>query len=99
VRAAPTGRKSNILKGSPPSLSRICETMMLGEVPISVMRPPSSEAKDMGMRSAEGEVPFFFASWKATGMSIASAPIFLTKAARTATLEVSAITCRRGVVR
>ena len=48
--ASPTGVKSNMRKGSPTSSSRMRETMTLGEVPISVIVPPSSEPKAIGMR-------------------------------------------------
>ena len=47
---APTGVKSNIRKGSPTISSRMPETMMFGEVPISVIVPPSSEPKAIGIR-------------------------------------------------
>ncbi len=45
----PTGVKSNMWNGSPRRSWRICETMMLGEVPTSVMVPPRSEPKAIGM--------------------------------------------------
>ena len=82
---APTGVKSNMRNGSPTSSSRMRETMMFGEVPISVIVPPSSEPKAIGISRQEGEVPVRRASWKATGISMASAPMFLTKAESTVT--------------
>lgn len=58
----PTGVKSNIAKGSPPSSSRTRETMTLGEVPTRVTMPPSSEAKAIGIRKTEGDFPSLRAS-------------------------------------
>ena len=60
-------------------------TMMLGEVPTSVINPPSREPNDIGIRKEEGEVPDLFETWKAAGIIIASAPIFLTRAERKVT--------------
>ncbi len=54
---------------------------MFGEVPIIVIVPPSSEPKAIGIRKYEGEIFVRRASWKATGISMASAPIFFTKPA------------------
>ena len=82
---APTGVKSNMPKGWPRISSRMRDTMMFGEVPTSVMVPPSSAPNDIGISSDEGEVPVRRASWKAIGISMASAPIFLTKAESTVT--------------
>ena len=62
---------------------------MFGEVPTSVTMPPSSEPNAIGISIAEGGVPVRRASWKATGIIIASAPIFLTKPDRAATTAVS----------
>ena len=67
-------------KGCPVISSRTRLTMMLGDVPISVISPPSSEANAIGIRKADGEVSDFFAIWNAAGIIIASAPIFLTSA-------------------
>jgi hypothetical protein len=47
---APTGVKSNMRNGSPRRSFRRPETMMFGEVPISVMVPPRSEPKAIGIR-------------------------------------------------
>ena len=58
---------------------------MLGEVPIWVIRPPSSEPKAIGIRKIDGEMPERRANWKAIGIMIASAPMFLTKAESTVT--------------
>ena len=68
-----------MLKGSPSSCSRTRETMMFGEVPTNVTMPPSSAPNDIGINNEDGDVPVRLASWKATGMSMASAPTFLTK--------------------
>ena len=59
--------------------------MMLGEVPTRVTMPPSSEPKAIGMRKLEGGVLVRRAIWNATGIIIASAPIFFTKADSTVT--------------
>jgi hypothetical protein len=64
--------------GSPVISSRTRLTMMLGEVPTRVMRPPSSEPNAIGISMQEGEVRERFAIWKAAGISMASAPIFFT---------------------
>ena len=53
----PTGAKSNMAKGWPVISSRRRDTMMLGEVPISVIRPPMSDAKAIGISRLDGEVP------------------------------------------
>ena len=72
---------------------------MLGEVPTSVMVPPSNAPKDIGMSSEEGEVPVRRASWNAIGISMASAPIFLTKAESRVTEPARATIWRLMVVR
>ena len=69
---------------------------MFGEVPICVIRPPSSEAKAMGIRNIDGETRDFRAIWKATGIIIASAPIFLMNAESTATIATRISSCTRG---
>ncbi len=84
-------------KGWPVMSARTLETMMLVEVPTSVTRPPISEAKDIGIRRSEAGVPVLRPSWSATGMKIASAPMFLVKTDRPITAPASAGTCRRGV--
>ena len=69
------------------------DTMMFGEVPTSVMVPPSRAPNDIGINREEGEVPVRRASWKAIGISMASAPIFLTNAESTVTVVTRAKTC------
>ena len=96
---APTGVKSNMWNGSPSICSRTRDTMMLGEVPTRVTMPPSSAPNDIGISRDDGEVPVRRASWKATGISIASAPIFLTKAESTVTEPTRATICLVMVVR
>ena len=59
---APTGVKSNIEKGAPTSSWRMPEIRMLGEVPIKVASPPTSEPNDSGMRNSEAERPPRWAS-------------------------------------
>ena len=73
---SPTGVKSNIVKGLPNMSALTLAMMMLGEVPTSVTRPPTSEAAAIGISSEEGEVLWRRASWSAIGMKIASAPTF-----------------------
>jgi hypothetical protein len=94
----PTGVKSNMPKGWPSSSARMRETMMLGEVPTSVISPPSSEPKAIGMRRLDTGVPLRRATWSAIGMKIARAPMFLTIADRKVTAPVSTTTCAQGVV-
>src|SRR6185437_2441535 len=48
-----------------------------GEVPTRVTRPPSRDAKDIGIKSRDGDVPVRLAVCSAMGMRIASAPTFL----------------------
>src|SRR3954454_2260184 len=67
--------------------------MMLGEVPTRVMRPPSSEPNDIGIRKQDGDAFDFFAIRKATGIIIASAPIFLTIAERKVTEPTRTNSC------
>ena len=86
----PTGVKSNIVKGLPRMSARTLETMMLGEVPTSVTRPPVSDAKAIGISNAEGEVLWRRATCMAIGMKIASAPTFLVTIDRTSTQPASA---------
>ncbi len=78
--------KSNIPNGLPVISSRTRETMMLGEVPISVTMPPSSEPNAIGINSADTGLSFLRASWNAIGIIIASAPMFFTNADRMVTL-------------
>ena len=82
-------------KGSPVICSRARLTMMLGEVPTSVIRPPSSAAKDMGIRKTDGLTSFFFAICNEAGISMASAPMFLTIALATPTDPASTRSCDR----
>ena len=96
---APTGVKSNMWNGSPRICSRTRDTMMLGEVPTSVTMPPSSAPNDIGISKDDGEVPVRRASWKAIGISIASAPIFLTKPESKVTEPTRATICLVRVVR
>ena len=67
----------------PVSSSRTRDTTMLGEVPICVISPPSSEPKAIGIRKIEADTPERRANWNAIGIMIASAPMFLTKAEST----------------
>ncbi len=84
-----------MVKLSPVSSWRTRETTMLGEVPTWVISPPISEPKAIGIRKTEGVTPERRANWKATGIMIASAPIFLMKAERTVTVITSSASCAR----
>ena len=66
---------------------------MLGEVPIWVISPPSSEPKAIGIRKTDAETPDRRANWKAIGIMIASAPMFLTKAESSVTTPTSSSSC------
>ena len=68
-------------------------TMMLGEVPISVMSPPRREPKESGISRRETGVLLRRENCMASGMKIASAPIFLMKAERAVTAPPSTATC------
>jgi hypothetical protein len=57
VRTAPTGVKSNIVKGVPVRSARSCETTMFGDVPICVINPPSRAENAIGIRYFDGETP------------------------------------------
>ncbi len=71
---------------------------MLGEVPTSVTSPPSSEPNAIGIRKRDGEASERRANWKATGIMIASAPMFLMKAESTVTAVTSSDHLRRAAV-
>ena len=58
----PTNVKSNIWNGAPISCSRTRDTMIFGDVPISVTIPPSNAANDIGISSADTDVPCLRAS-------------------------------------
>ena len=67
---------------------------MFGDVPINVIEPPSRDAKASGIRNSEGDRSLRRATWKATGIKIASAPTFFTKAERAVTQATRTPTCR-----
>src|SRR4051812_18348958 len=67
--------------------------MMFGDVPTSVINPPSSDPNDIGIRNCEGEVFDFLAIWNAAGISIANAPMFFTSADRKVTDPTSRNSC------
>ncbi len=54
---APTGAKSNMPNGVPVISPRTRDTMMFGDVPTSVTRPPSSAPNDIGISVEDGELP------------------------------------------
>ena len=87
------------MNGWPNSSARIRPTITLGEVPTSVIVPPNSEPKAIGIRRLDGEVPVRRASWNAIGIMIASAPTFLTKADSSVTTPTSTRICRCTVTR
>ena len=91
----PTGVKSNMVNAVPVSSLRRPDTTMLGEVPIWVISPPSSEPNAIGIRKTEGEAPDRRANWKAIGIMIASAPMFFTKADMMVTTMTSSINWAR----
>ena len=66
----------------------------------AVTRPPSSDPNAIGIRSRRASVFVRRAIWKATGIIMASAPMFFTKAESTVTRATSTTTCdlRRGDV-
>ncbi len=75
----PTGAKSNILKGSPSASLRYSAMTMFGGVPINVIMPPRMDAKDRAMRESDGLRLLFFAAWRSSGISNASAAtLFMT---------------------
>src|SRR3954462_11137568 len=80
-------------KGWPVMSWRSRLTMILGEVPTRVISPPSSEPNDIGIRKQEGEAPDRLDIWKAAGIIIASAPIFLTRAERKVTEPTRTRSC------
>jgi hypothetical protein len=69
--------KSNMAKGLPRASWRTSETMMLGEVPTSTARPPTSEPNDIGISRRPGETPVLRAMRRAEGIISARAPTFL----------------------
>ena len=82
--------------GAPRISSRRRDTMMFGEVPISVIVPPSSEPNASGMSSSEGEQFERLAICSAIGIIIASAPMFFTNAESSVTAPTSTRICARG---
>lgn len=80
-------------KGSPVTSSRTRLTMMLGEVPMRVVRPPRSAPKESGISSCEGAVPVRRAICSATGRKIATVPMFFMKPERSATVPARTVTC------
>jgi hypothetical protein len=77
--------------------SRPRDTMMFGEVPICVISPPNSDAKDIGISNIDGETADTRAVCMATGIMIASAPIFLTKAESNTTMPTRVTSCVRDL--
>ena len=73
--------------------------MMFGDVPIRVTIPPSSEPKAIGIRKLDGVLLFLRATKKATGISMARAPMFFTKPESTVTVPTSTATWTVVVVR
>ena len=69
---------------------------MFGGVPIRVVIPPSSEPKEIGMRSWLGGRLLAFAALIATGSIRASAPTLFMKAESIMVTPVSAATCSAG---
>ena len=61
--------------------------------------PPSNAPNDIGISSEDGDVFVRRASWNAIGISMASAPIFFTKADSRATVPARTITCCVGVTK
>ena len=88
-----------MVKGAPMISSRTRETMMLGEVPMSVMVPPINEAKAMGINTRCELLRWRRASCAATGMKIARAPMFFIRADITATVPPRKAIWRPGVFR
>ena len=72
--------------------------MMLGGVPIRVIRPPRIEAKDSGMRVRPTARLAFFAAWMSTGISNASAPTLFITAESPAARDDMTKMCRVSVV-
>ena len=70
--------------------------MMFGDVPISVIVPPSSEPNAIGISSIDGERFERLAICSAIGIIIASAPMFFTNADSSATAPTSTRICTRG---
>ena len=71
--------------------------MMFGEVPISVIKPPTSAQNDIGIRTRWAPVLCRRASCIATGIRIASAPIFFITADISATVPPNTAIWRTGV--
>ena len=66
---------------------------MFGDVPMSVMMPPSSEPDASGIRTRDAGFSVRRATCSAIGMKIASAPMFFMNADRAVTAETSTATC------
>ena len=68
--------------------------MIFGDVPIIVIRPPSNDPNDMGIRNTEGEVSDFLAIFNAAGINMANAPMFFTNADSSVTEPTSTVSCQ-----
>ena len=93
---SPTGEKSNMLKARPVSASRTLAMMMLGGVPIRVIRPPSRVPKESGIKRWLAGRPRSKALFNATGRISASAPTLFMKAEQSAPRPLMVKTCRVG---
>ena len=98
VSDRPTGAKSNIANGLPIVSWRTSLTIMLVEVPTSVDSPAISEMNDIGISSADTELPSCRPTLIAVGIRIVSAPTFLVTIDNRAVAPVMAGTCVVSVV-
>lgn len=76
----PTRAKSNMPNGAAPYWFRKSARITFGGVPIKVTRPPSNEAKVIGMRIRLGETRAERQAERAAGSSSACAPKLFMKA-------------------
>ena len=93
---SPASVISNIPNGAMPCCCATPSTMMLVDVPISVVVPPKIAAKERGISSFEGEILIARARRIATGMRMITTGVLLIKAESSTTPSISAITASVG---
>ncbi len=94
--ASPTGVKLKKLNADSPREVSSLLTATLGGVPISVSMPPKSEPNESGMSKRLGRTLASLARLNATGNMMATVPVELMNADKTALLNISSSMSRLG---
>ncbi len=82
-----------MVKLSPVRSARTRDTTTFGDVPTCVISPPISDPNAIGIKNTEGCTFERRANWNATGIMIASAPMFFMKAERMVTVTTRRASC------